>query len=247
MKVVYSLEEIPLAFEQSIFLAGPVSRDPLIPSWRPIAIDLLRINGFDGIVFVPETRDGIALPESEWGKERKWEEYALSVSDCIVFWIQRDLKNFLGLTTNIEFGEYYKTGKIVLGHTVDSKEMFYLVEKAKDKNIPVFNQLSRTVKTAIDIASPKSARIFGERCIPLRIWNNTVFQNQLKSSKDNPKDEVDRAQILSFSSINGVDRWVIRVVFFRTSSLPGGVVNIKYYCKFLSYTDEGFLHEENFP
>ena len=54
MKIVYTLEEIPVFHSDSIFLAGPTPRDRETQSWRPEAIKILKEIGFDGIIFYPE-------------------------------------------------------------------------------------------------------------------------------------------------------------------------------------------------
>jgi hypothetical protein len=58
MQIVYTGEEMPQSFTKSIFLAGPTSRNKEVPSWRPDALQLLDDMGFDGVVFLPEDRNG---------------------------------------------------------------------------------------------------------------------------------------------------------------------------------------------
>ena len=97
MQIIYAQQEVPETFSRSIFLAGPSPRDPEVKSWRPEAIDHLSKLGFDGVVYVPVTEDG------QWNHsyedQVEWEEKCLHMSDCVLFWIPRDLKTMPGCTT----------------------------------------------------------------------------------------------------------------------------------------------------
>lgn len=58
--VVHAGEQPPDSWQASVFVAGPMPRDPDAPSWRPDALRLLA-DGWTGpgtlVVFVPEARD----------------------------------------------------------------------------------------------------------------------------------------------------------------------------------------------
>ena len=50
----YSDKEVIINDKKSIFLAGPTPRDDETISWRTDAIQYLKMNNFDGIVYIPE-------------------------------------------------------------------------------------------------------------------------------------------------------------------------------------------------
>lgn len=112
MKVIYTGESHELESTlPKIFLAGPSPRPGVLkPSWRPEAIKILKELGFDGIVYDPEYSTGgffDATDEDAYLAQGEWEDTGLEAADCIVFWVPTDSKEYLGLTTRIEFGEHY--------------------------------------------------------------------------------------------------------------------------------------------
>jgi len=150
VRLIYTEEEVPRSFKnkKSIFLAGPTPRSSDVESWRPEAIRLLEELGFDGIVFVPEHRDGLkeGVPDEVY---EDWEYRHLNVADCILFWIPRKLRTMPGFTTNIEFGDWMKSGKMVLGAPKWAKKMPYIRIKAKRYGIPHFYNMKDTVEAAL--------------------------------------------------------------------------------------------------
>ena len=150
MRLIYSEEEVPRSFKnnKSIFLAGPTPRSNDVESWRPKASGLLEEFGFDGVVFVPEYRDGFKEGIGEEIYE-DWEDRHLHAADCILFWIPRELKTMPAFTTNIEFGECMKSGKVVLGAPEWAKKMDYIRVKAKKYGIPHFDKIEDTVEAAL--------------------------------------------------------------------------------------------------
>lgn len=113
MQVIYSTNyQIIEGF--SIFLCGPSPRTGQVLNWRKDALEILEKIGFNGTVIVPEPKDGIW--PSNYDNVVEWEEHYLEMANRIVFWVCRDYaKDIRGMTTNIEFGLYYKTGKIIYG------------------------------------------------------------------------------------------------------------------------------------
>lgn len=148
MNIIYSHEKIPEKIQPSIMLCGPTPRSQEVKSWRPEAVKLLEKQGFSGLVLIPEPRDGI------WTKDYigqiDWENRALKYSTCLLFWIPRNLDTLPGFTTNIEFGMYKDSGKIVLGYPKNTPKMRYLDWHAKNANIHVTNSLDDVVSKAIE-------------------------------------------------------------------------------------------------
>ncbi len=199
MKLVYSLERPPDNFHKSIFLAGPTPRSPGVKSWRPKAISLLRKHGYDGVVFVPEDRkktdaiyDAGAYPE--------WEHRMMDMSDCIMFWIPRDLKTLPGFTTNVEFGLYSRTGKIIMGAPETAPSTRYLRLMSDKFYIPNFTSLEDTVNESLRRLGPGALRSGGEREIPYHIWRLRAFQNWYQAQL-NAGNRLDGAKVEWMSTV----------------------------------------------
>lgn len=131
-----------------IFLAGPCIREKhydLFEPWRNTAIDMFEKYGFKGDIFSPEP-----FCRSGYQDQILWEEMYLTHAKVIMFWIPRQLDILPAFTSNVEFGEWMKSGKVVLGYPPRACKMGYLQFKAERYNIPVANNLERTVKLAIE-------------------------------------------------------------------------------------------------
>ena len=184
LDVIYAQEQFPIVTTKSIFLAGPTPRDKSVKSWRPIAIDYLRSIGYDGIIYVPEPRDG--KWEKDYDKQVEWEHRAMNICDTIVFWIPRDLsldKNnypkMAALTTNIEFGLYNNSNKLVVGIPDDKINVSsnkYICHICQKKSIPFFSSLEDMLYYVNNNLS-HVLRKETECCIPAYLWNNNEFQN----------------------------------------------------------------------
>jgi 8-oxo-dGTP pyrophosphatase MutT (NUDIX family) len=187
MQVIFTDSEMPQSFSKSLFLAGPSSRNKEeVPSWRPDAIKLLDDMGFDGIVFVPEGSDGGF--KLDYDDQVGWEEKYLNACDCILFWIPRDLSpdskghpKMAALTTNVEFGAWADSGKIVLGAPEEAEKVSYLKHYAEKYNVPISDTLTDTLRSAMDKLGEGAERRGGERYIPLFIWKLPSFQSWYKA------------------------------------------------------------------
>ena len=149
MKIRYSQQDIPDELGQSIFLSGPTPRDDSVISWRPQAIEILETLNFTGTVIIPENEGG----ERKWNYDDQieWEWVGLKAATCIVFWIPRELVHMPAFTTNIEWGRWYESGKVVLGYPENTPKMGYLTYCAEKYNIPVSHTLPDTLKSALEI------------------------------------------------------------------------------------------------
>lgn len=137
-KEIYALENTPIN-GHSVFLAGPTPRDKNVPSWRPDMIKILRENGYEGDILIPEKRGDYL--DYEYVTQTKWEVDHLNAADIIAFWIPRNLETMPAFTTNIEFGEFLHSGKIVLGYPKEAKRMRYLQVRAEMHNIVVYHTM----------------------------------------------------------------------------------------------------------
>lgn len=201
MEVVYTGEDMPEKVTKSIFLAGPTPRNKdEQESWRPDAIRLLEDKGFDGVVFSPEDRQGKF--RMDYDDQIGWEEKYLNVADVIVFWVPRDLtldgKDFpkmAAFTTNIEFGTWQDSGKIVFGAPPDAPKNDYLRHYCEKYNVPMSETLADTLNDAMDMLGKGSEREGGERYVPLFIWKQESFQNWYTAQKE-AGNRLEKAKLL---------------------------------------------------
>lgn len=123
MKINYSDENI-IKGEKSIFLAGPTPRSKDVISWRIEACNILKNMGFDGIVYVPEYSSW--KQKESYVDQAMWERIALTEATTIVFWIPRHLPDMPAFTTNVEFGYWLHTGKVIYGRPDNAEKIKYL-------------------------------------------------------------------------------------------------------------------------
>jgi len=127
----------------SVFLAGPTYRLKDKASWRDIALTIFEEFDFEGEIYVPEPF------AKNYDQQVYWEAHHLEKASVILFWIPRDLKDLPGFTTNIEFGEWMKSGKVVLGYPQGAAKMRYLAHKAEKYGISVSHTLEATIHKAL--------------------------------------------------------------------------------------------------
>lgn len=171
---IYAREPLPETVTRSIFLAGPTPRSAAVQSFRPAAIRELEQQGFDGTVFVPEPRSGDWRAGYE--DQIEWEEAALHRADAILFWVPRDMATLPGLTTNIEWGAWAGSGKVVFGAPAGAPHVRYLQYYAAKLRVPAEGDLGAAVAATIRKVSPGASRECGECEIPLHIWRHPTFQ-----------------------------------------------------------------------
>lgn len=123
MIINYSDQEI-IKGEKSIFLAGPTPREEHIISWRVEACKYLEELGFEGIVYIPEYYTW--KPRENYINQAIWERTCLIEATVIMFWIPRHLPDMPGFTTNVEFGYWMHSKKVVYGRPNDAEKIKYL-------------------------------------------------------------------------------------------------------------------------
>lgn len=146
---IYALEDT-LIEGHSVFLAGPTPRDKNTNSWRPDMISALRRLGYDGDILIPEKRGDYLSYEYE--TNTKWEVDHLNAAKIILFWIPRQLASMPAFTTNIEFGEFMHSGKVVLSFPKEAEKMQYLAVRAKMHNIPTFHTIDEAAVHVVEKA-----------------------------------------------------------------------------------------------
>jgi len=210
MDVVYANQTPPDTYSKSIFLAGPTPRGQLTESWRPEAIKVLESLGYDGVVFVPE--DEHSKWKHSYIEQVEWEDRSLNAADCIVFWVPRDLTPRAGLhdkntalampafTTNVEWGMWCDSGKVVLGYPEGAPKMRFLHHYASKWKAPVATSLTATLSAALTFIGEGAERTGGERSVPAYIWNTPHFQEWYDAQKGS-HNRLDDARVV----------WVFRV------------------------------------
>ena len=214
MKIIRPDDKIPTSYDKTIFLAGPTPRSATVESWRPQVCEELKKRGYTGVVFVPERENW----KGNYIDQIKWEDECLNLADCILFWVPRTI-DMPAFTTNVEYGEWFKSGKIVLGFPEDAEKMRYLETKAKENFVPVSSTVRETVRNALSMVKDGARRKDGERCIPLHIWNTKSFQDWYGSVKK-AGNRLDGAKVLwSFrvgKDMSIVFSWIVHADVYVT-------------------------------
>ena len=104
--------------------------------------------GFDGVVYVPEYSSW--HPRGEYDDQTLWERMALSEAITIAFWIPRHLPDMPAFTTNVEFGYWLPSGKVIYGRPNDAEKIKYLDWLyGYDYGLQPINYLPELLKNAI--------------------------------------------------------------------------------------------------
>ena len=149
MRVNFS-DEVVLNGKKSIFLAGPTPREEKVASWRVDAVKKLEELGFDGVVFVPEYSTWV--PKTNYVDQANWEREALTEATVILFWIPRSLPDMPGFSTNVEFGYWLHSKKVIYGRPDGAPKTKYLDWLYKTVyNEEPFNDLDKLLEYAVEI------------------------------------------------------------------------------------------------
>lgn len=151
MIINYSDQKV-IKGEKSIFLAGPTPRGENVISWRTKACEILEQLGFDGIVYVPEYSTW--KPKEDYVDQAMWERVALTNATVILFWIPRKLPDMAAFTTNVEFGYWLHSGKVIYGRPNDASKIKYLdwLYKLDYDKMP-YENLQSLLESSIELAN----------------------------------------------------------------------------------------------
>lgn len=186
MTEVHSREPIPNELTKSIFLAGPTPRKEKELGWRDGALAILTELGYDGVVYVPENRDDEPFNPDDKDEQIEWEHKCLKSADVIVFWIPREFRadnEMIALTTNVEFGLFFNTDKLVIGGPDDAVKNDYLQKISADR-YPWHNDLTALLKDALSFIGDGAHRTEAEVLVPQHIFKSNQFQNWYQPQKE---------------------------------------------------------------
>ena len=219
MQVVYAKEEFPESWTKSIFLVGPTPRkEAPVLSWRHRALEVLEAQGYDGVVFIPEERSG--QWQGSYTDQTEWEKSGLKFADRIVAWVPRDLETMPAFTTNIEFGLWVSSGKLILGHPEGAPKTRYLDWLLADEVGGDWHPtLEGTIEAALEGIGDGAKRRGGERYVPLHIWETPMFQEWYKTLlwNGNRLDEADVKWIGTVTDKRILFAWILWVKVWISS------------------------------
>jgi hypothetical protein len=149
MKTIYPEDNLIIK-GPSIFLAGPTPRRPSVESWRPAACEMLDQLGFQGTVLIPERRDW--KREFDYIDQVEWEYEALDIASVLAFWVPRNVETLPGFTTNVEFGRFISSGRLVYGRPDGAPHNRYLdwLYRKIAKRVPCA-QLDQMMSEAVEM------------------------------------------------------------------------------------------------
>lgn len=200
MEVVYAGEEAPSVYKKSVFLVGPTPRSQDVESWRPTMLKCLEIAGYDGVVFIPERRSGVF--NCLYEDQVEWEKKHLQMADLILAWIPRNLKTMPAFTTNVEFGTYIDSGKMIYGRPHRSEKNGYLDWLYADRGLGQIHDNMISLAREANERLVESPRTGGERYVPQHIWNSASFQKWYRS-QTSAGNRLDEAKVLWIYNVRG--------------------------------------------
>jgi hypothetical protein len=112
---------------------------------------------FDGFVFVPEDRS--ERRREEYDGQVDWEWAGFELATCICFWVPRELVTMPAFTTNVEFGLWARSGKVVLGVPPGAPKTKYLLYTAGRLGVPAYTTLVDTLEAAVKMCAARTPDI----------------------------------------------------------------------------------------
>ena len=181
MHKIYFGEDPPYKFSKSLFLAGPsIRKEQEGTSWRKEALRILSDIGYNGVVYLPENRNGKLEPNHD----DNWETRALETCDCIVMWLPCQMDTLPCLTSRLEYGRFADSRRLVLGIPEDAEQMSFIRHDAHKLKLPISETLTQTLVRALEFIGDGAERSLAERCIPLIIWNTPQWKSYYKNLLD---------------------------------------------------------------
>lgn len=144
LRVYYNTE--PPVNGPVIYLAGPTYVPEGEAHWHDEVLTYLKQHGFEGAVCLPTPPPGSPWLDEDATAQMEWQHRNLARATVICFWVPR-----AGLVTYAEFGEWYLSGKVVLGIPPNTEKTDYLQFCARRANVLQANTLEHTVELVLDM------------------------------------------------------------------------------------------------
>lgn len=158
MEIVKILDGMPPIKFISIFLAGSTNRKRIhgdVETWRTTAIELLEKDGFSGIIYDP-TWPEEDPSDSDRGLYIEWETQAMKSADYILFWVDAaDKESGSDLAAGAVIGEYFRSGKVLIGGSENLRGIKYLKNRCELEGIPYCNSLQSMVGRVSHLVNSK--------------------------------------------------------------------------------------------
>lgn len=156
-------EALPPAFTASIYLAGSPG-----PAWRDELLAQLAAAGFDGVVFVPEPRQGAVATDA--ARHEAWRSDALAITDLLVLHTADGIGQSPGSLSL--WADWPRTGRMIVcgprseGISRQSAQRLIFADTSADVTALILKFLR-----------PGAVRRAGERSVPLSLWRSPSFQS----------------------------------------------------------------------
>ena len=157
MRVLSPKDELK-NFQSGLFLAGPATRTTSPIGWREEFIKVLECQGFTGTVLNPENPEYGTMGKEVYSIQTEWEQKGIKLSSYLVFWIPRS-EQHLGLTTNIELGEWLEHPRTFIGWPPGSIKNEYIAERCRKIGKKIYSTMEEMVAD-IQIEQNKPPQIF---------------------------------------------------------------------------------------
>ena len=157
-------------------------------------IDALDRAGYDGMVYVPEPGDGSW--DHDYTTQTRWEQRFLHAADLIIAWVPRDLKTMPAFSTNVEFGAFLASGKLLYGRPDGAPKTRYLdTLYEQQQGLTPFSSLDELAQAAVAKFAEPAPRTGGERNVPIDVWNAPQFQSWYRAQRE-AGNRLDDAEVL---------------------------------------------------
>ncbi|GAA2388930.1 hypothetical protein Cme02nite_71470 [Catellatospora methionotrophica] len=100
-----------------------------------------------------------------------------------MFWVPRDLATLPGFTTNVEWGRWESSGRVVLGAPADAPGMRYLAHYARLHGAPVADTLDGVLAAGLALLRGGSTRSGTHRELPLPLWQDQTVRTWLSAQE----------------------------------------------------------------
>jgi hypothetical protein len=178
VRTIFAGEPLPDRWDASVYLCGPTEADPRA-DWRRTAVEALTRQRPAGggvlAVLYPEPLTG-TLP---FAAHVEWEEIALSAADVIAFFVPRRMLDLPGLITNVKWGRFQESGRVVLGAPDDAERNGYLLHFARGNGVYAGNSVEDTMKAAVRAVSGGISRQGPLTLVPACVYRDPLFAEAL--------------------------------------------------------------------